>query len=218
MCKSNSPQCFWDYCVERRARINNLTAKDALRLHGSTPHTITTGDEGDVSNVCQYAWYEWCYFRDQTASFPNNKEVLGRVLGPARGAGNEMAQWILKSNGRVVPRRSLRPLKVDELHSPVEIKKREVFDELIQRRWGSPMTPSNTQQQNVFKKYEDHEQQEQPTLEVEDMLILLASSSTSNQHMIKLSMLKFKLQLGEEMVTGKVTHDEHESLERSILI
>ena len=45
-----------------------------------------------------------------------------------------MAQWILKANGRVVPRRSLRPLKVDELHSPVEIKKREVFDELIKRR------------------------------------------------------------------------------------
>ena len=184
--------------VERRARINNLAAKDAFRLHGSTPHTITTGDEGDISNLYQYAWYEGCYFRDQTAAFPNNKEVLGRVLGPARRAGNEMAQWILRANGRVVPRRSLRPLKVDELHSPVEIKKRELFDELIQRRWGSPMTPSNTQQQNVFKKYEDHEQQEQPTLEVEDIVdstILLASSSTSKQHMIKLSMLKFNYNL-----------------------
>ena len=74
---------------------------------------------------------EWCYFRDQTAAFPNNKEVLGRVLGPARAAGNEMAHRILKANGRVVPRRSLRPLKVDELHCPVEIKRREVFDELI---------------------------------------------------------------------------------------
>ena len=39
-----------------------------------------------------------------------------------------MAQWILKVNGRVVPRRSL---KIDEIHSPVEIKTREVFDELI---------------------------------------------------------------------------------------
>ena len=150
MHESISPLCFWDYCVERRTRINNLTAKNAFRLHGSTPHTLTTGDEGDITNLCQYAWYEWCYFRDQTAAFPNNKEVLGRVLGPARGSGNEMAQWTLKANGRVVPRRSLRPLKVDELHSPVEIKKREVFDELIKRRWGSPMTPSNTQQQNVF--------------------------------------------------------------------
>ena len=81
MHKSNSPLCFWDYCVERRARTNNLTAKDAFRLHGSTPHTLTTGDEGDISNLCQYAWYEWCCFRDQAAAFHNNKEVLGRVLG-----------------------------------------------------------------------------------------------------------------------------------------
>ena len=119
MHESNSPLCLWDYCVERRARINNLTAKNAFKLHGSTPHTVTTGDEGNISNLCQNGWYEWCYFRDHTAAFPNNKEVLGRVLGPARGDGNEMAQWILKANGRVVPRRSLRPLKVDEIHSPV---------------------------------------------------------------------------------------------------
>ena len=170
MCESNSPLCFWDYCVERRARINNLTAKSAFRLPGSTPHTLTTGDEGNISYLCQYGWYEWCHFRDQTAAFPNNKEVLGRVLGPARGGGNEMAQWILKVNGRVVPRRSLRPLKVDELHSPVKIKKREVFDELIKRRWVTPMTPSNTQQPKAFEKYEDYEQQEEPTLEVEDIL------------------------------------------------
>ena len=83
MRESNSPMCFWDYCVERRARINNLTAKNVFRLHGTTAHTHTTGEEGDISNLCQYGWYEWCYYREQTAAFPHNKEVLGRVLGPA---------------------------------------------------------------------------------------------------------------------------------------
>ena len=43
--------------------------------------------------------------------FPTTKNFW-EVLGPARGGGNEMAQWILKANGRVVPRRSLRELKV----------------------------------------------------------------------------------------------------------
>ena len=59
MRESYSPLCLWDYCVERRARINNLTAKNAFKLHGSTPHTVTTGDKGDISNLCQYGWYEW---------------------------------------------------------------------------------------------------------------------------------------------------------------
>ena len=36
---SNCPLAFWDYCVERRARINNLTAKDTFKLHGTNAPT-----------------------------------------------------------------------------------------------------------------------------------------------------------------------------------
>jgi hypothetical protein len=36
---SNCPLAFWDYCVERRARINNLTAKDTFKLHGTKTPT-----------------------------------------------------------------------------------------------------------------------------------------------------------------------------------
>ena len=117
---TNCPLVFWDYCVEWRARVNNLTARPLFQLHGSTPHQDVFGEEGDISNLCQFGFYDWCYFRDQGTKFPFNKEVLGRVLGPARGTGNEMAQWILKSNGQVVPRRTARPLQVAELHSATE--------------------------------------------------------------------------------------------------
>ena len=44
-----------------------------------------------------------------------------------------------------------------------------------------------------FEKYEDHEQQEQPTLEVED--IVDSTGKLINQHMTKLSMLKFNYNL-----------------------
>ena len=104
MHETNSPMSLWDYCMERRARINNLTAKDNFKLHGMTPHTTTLAEEGDISSLCQFGWYEWCYYCEQTAAFPHNREVLGKVLGPARGEGNEMAQWVLKAKGRVVPR------------------------------------------------------------------------------------------------------------------
>ena len=104
MHESNSLMSLWDYCVERRARINNLMAKDNFKLHGTTPHTATLAEEGDISSLCQFGWYEWCYYREQMAAFPHNHEVLGRVLGPAQGEENEMAQWVLKANGKVVPR------------------------------------------------------------------------------------------------------------------
>ena len=106
MKESCCPLPFWDYCVKRRARINNLAAKDLFQLHGQNAHFTVTGEEGDISNLCQFGWYEWCYFREKKSKWPFPKEQLGRVLGPAKGSGNEMSQWVLNINGQVVPRRS----------------------------------------------------------------------------------------------------------------
>jgi hypothetical protein len=103
---------------------------------------LTLGEEGDISNLCQFGWFECFYYREHTAAFPNQQEVLGRVLGPARGEGNEMCQWVLKGNGKVVPRRSVRHLNPSEIHSEVEIKKTKVFDELIERRHGTSINPA----------------------------------------------------------------------------
>eukprot|EP00957_Ditylum_brightwellii_P191816 14602535-Ditylum_brightwellii.AAC.1 len=69
MKESNFPLVFWDYCIEIRACINNLISKSLFQLHGNNA------------------------FTDRTAKIPFSQEVLGRVLGPARGEGNEMAQW-----------------------------------------------------------------------------------------------------------------------------
>ncbi len=203
MREANSPLCFWDYCLERRARINNLTAKNVFRLQGTTAHTLTTG-EGDISNLCQYGWYEWCYFREHSAAFPNNQEILGRVLGPARGEGNEMAQWVLKASGRVVPRQSLRPLTVAELHSPVEVQERQGFDELIERRWGSATHPSTTEQDNEFEKYEDEDEVALPTYENEDIVDSTGKLLNQQPAYDRIINAEVQMQLGEEMVSGKV--------------
>ena len=141
MREADSPLPFWDYCLERRVWIYNLMAKDHIKIRGMTPHTATTGEEGDMSNLYQYKWYDWCYYREHTANFPHNQEVLGHVLGPTRGEGNEMAQWVLRAYGNVVPRCSLQPLQVSEIHSPSEVQKCETFDCLIERRWGTLINP-----------------------------------------------------------------------------
>eukprot|EP00957_Ditylum_brightwellii_P058056 4402698-Ditylum_brightwellii.AAC.1 len=67
-------------------------------------------------------------------SFPFNKEILGHVLEPAKGKGYEMSEWVMKVNGHVVPRQTVRPLKVKELNSKPEIRSRNLFDSLIERR------------------------------------------------------------------------------------
>jgi hypothetical protein len=47
----NSPMVSWDYCLERRARTHNLTAKSNFKLHGSNPYTLTLGEEGDIQSL-----------------------------------------------------------------------------------------------------------------------------------------------------------------------
>ena len=87
-----------------------------------------TREEGEISNLCQFDWYQWCYFRDQKSAFTLAREVLGRVLGPGKGEGNEMAQWVLKENGIFFPRRTTQPLNTLKLSSETEKKKRNVVD------------------------------------------------------------------------------------------
>ena len=101
---SGSALVLWDYCMERRALIYQVTAKNLFQLNGTTPHTFTFGTDADISNLCRFGWYEWIYFRENSASFPFQKERLGRCLGPAWNEGNAMSQWVLKDNGKVVSR------------------------------------------------------------------------------------------------------------------
>lgn len=207
--ESNSPLVFWDYCTERRVSIHNLTSRDSFKLQGESPYTALTGEQADISKLCQFAWYEWCYYRDQKAPFPMNKEVLGRVLGPARGEGNEMAQYVLKANGYVIPRRSLRPLTVAEKHSSTEEKKRELFDSLIKKRYGTGFEPMMEKhrikhEEPNSEEYEDSEETQRIIPHVEDMVD--SSGRLLNQQPAYDVLLNAEvfMQHGDEKALGKV--------------
>lgn len=164
--ESNSPLVLWDFCAERRARIHNLTARDLFQLQGQNPHSATLGEEGDISNLCQFDWYDWCYFRDKSESFPFQSQTLGRVLGPAKNAGNEMNQWILKSNGKIVPRRSLRRLTPEETNpgNESEGSKRREFDAAIKSKLGDSISlpPTPLTEKDYIPYYDDEEEEPMP--------------------------------------------------------
>lgn len=143
MRETHSPLVLWDYCIERRALIINATPKNLFQLRGTNAHTATLGEEFDISNICQFGWYEFVYYRDKaTALYPNQLECLGRCLGPAKNEGNEMAQYILTIKGTIVPRRSVRRLRVDELalSNETEALKRSQFDAAIRQKLGDSFT------------------------------------------------------------------------------
>ena len=149
------------------------------------------------------------YFREHTAAFPHNKEVLGHVLGPARGAGNEMAQWILKANGQVVPHHSIRPLHLGELTSPSEQSKHQSFDALIERRFGTSINPlqqlnDDDRKFGNIEPYEDDDEVIWPKPEIEDTVDAtgrLLNQSPAYDRMIN---AEVRIQLDNAAVSGKV--------------
>ena len=174
---SGAPLAFWDYCLQRRVRINNATISDNIKIRGTSPYTDIFHEEADISNLCQYAFYDWCYYRDQGEEFPFAKERLGRILGPAEGEGNEMSQWVLTSKATVVPRRSHRSLTIAEKHSKTEERKRQVFDALIERKHGTgiagPPAPvkdgdEEPMPDDDFVEYEDDDEPARRIPEFED--------------------------------------------------
>ena len=78
MKESNCPLAFWDYCAQRRAWINNLTANDLFSLHESNAYTSLFNEEGGISSLCQYGCYEWCYYREQKEKFPFNRDAQSK--------------------------------------------------------------------------------------------------------------------------------------------
>jgi hypothetical protein len=144
---SGCPIVLWDYCMERRALIYNVTSKKLFQLQGSNPHTVTFGTQADISNVCHFRWYEWVYYRDQSASYPFQKECLGQCLSPAKNGGNVMANWVLTQTGQVIPCRIILQLKKDESNASneVEAAKRATYMAEITSQLGDsvnlPSTP-----------------------------------------------------------------------------
>ena len=59
-------------------------------------------------------------FRDTIVSYPEDKMVLGRDFGPALDIGMAMTRKILKKNGIIVYRSTVRPLTPDEMADPVQ--------------------------------------------------------------------------------------------------
>ena len=49
--ESDLSHAFWEYCFERRTRINNLNAQNMLQPYASNSHTSITDEEGDILNI-----------------------------------------------------------------------------------------------------------------------------------------------------------------------
>ena len=61
-----------------------------------------------------------------------------------------------------------QPIKVDEIHSAMELKKRKIFDGPIERGWDTSINPP-TSSVDSDKEYEEYEDKDGPACVVPDI-------------------------------------------------
>ena len=94
------PMVLWDFCAERRMRINNLTARPLFQIQGKNPHLANFGEGVYISNIFQFKWYEWAYAMYGAAKLLNQARFLFRILGPTKMMVNRWHNGALKQMGR----------------------------------------------------------------------------------------------------------------------
>ena len=107
MIKTGSPKTLWDHCLELEALVRSNTSNDIYMTNGQVPETIMKGTTADISHIAEFGWYDWVMFRDNIPSYPDDKLILGRYLGPTLDTGSALTAKILKDNGQFVCRSTL---------------------------------------------------------------------------------------------------------------
>ena len=153
--KAGSPKRLWDHSLEFESLIRSHTVNSCFELQGQVPETYIKGETADISEFAEYGWYQWVMFRDTVASYPEDKVVLGRYLGPSKDVGPAMTAKILSKSGNVRHRTTFRAISDDEASCPVHIQARKAFDEAINGVLGPNATAADFPEEiDPFSEYE----------------------------------------------------------------
>ena len=126
LCMTNATIVLWDYWMERSSRIHNLFPRPPLQNQNITPHESTFGEKGDMSNKCNFGWYQWVYYRT-TNSFTATKEYPGRFLAPINNEGSDMSQAVRTYKATIVPLQSICLLIIYKLNALMEKRRKGKF-------------------------------------------------------------------------------------------
>ena len=162
---------------------------------------MVSGETADISPFAEYKWYEWVMFRDTSVSFPEDYMVRGQDLGPAIDIGPAMSRKIIKQNGQIVYRSTVRSLTPDEIADPIRIKERDEFDEALKSALGEPLTEEDLAgdpdyETPELEPYDDKDDRKTPLVQDIDK----ADADTHDKYVGA----QVKLPNGDKVQTGKV--------------
>ena len=77
MIRTGSPKVLWDNCLELEAKIRSSTASNIFELEGEVPKTVINGETTNITQLCEFGWYDWVYFHDNAVTYPGTWLMVG---------------------------------------------------------------------------------------------------------------------------------------------
>jgi hypothetical protein len=114
MSRKNVPLRLWCFAAEYIANILCLTATPLAKLQGRTSYEFIFGHTPDISEYIEFEFYDWVWYWESDAEYPEERKRLGRWLGVAHRVGQCMCYYILTETAKVVVRSTLSSLEDDE--------------------------------------------------------------------------------------------------------
>ena len=150
----NVPSGLWDYGLEYIGELRSHIAHPIPALGGRTPIEFATGDTPDISHFLYFHFYQPVYYWEP-AHFPEAKEQVGWWLGPAHNVGQTLCYKILKPNGQVIIRSTVRTMDTTDANSLAALRE---FDLALHQEIGAPSTkPSPVVDQDNNQYYDAEE-------------------------------------------------------------
>ena len=140
---------FWADAIKLEAYVCSNTAHDIFILQGEVPETVMLGEMSDISQFCEFAFYDWVVFRDQPVAFLDDNPVLGCYLSPVIDVDPALTAKILKANGEVVYRSTYCTLTDVEQANVAHVCRLVQFDLTILDKLGPETTPDDFPDLNI---------------------------------------------------------------------
>jgi hypothetical protein len=108
----------WRFALEWAAEIRRHTAHNIAGLDERIPVEHYTGHTPNITALCTYSFYDYCWYWSSEEGFPDQQRVLGHWLGVSHDISRPLTYFVLPKSCRQIARLSITPVTPDELLEP----------------------------------------------------------------------------------------------------
>ena len=109
-----APERLCDNCFELLSYIRSNTAHNIFKMDGEVLETIFSWETSDISQFCEFEWFEWVLFQDEMAPNLDDHFKLGGCLDSNIDIDPALIAKIIKENGQVLYRFTYQALTQGE--------------------------------------------------------------------------------------------------------